>query len=113
MVAQPRPSIRNLYAIIDYVRSKQVYETLTRINAKGALENWLAEEFIPNRNATEWTIRLRKGIKFHNGKPFGADDVIWTLRYSQVGGAGGAGTFTGINFKGIKKLDAHTVLVPA
>jgi peptide/nickel transport system substrate-binding protein len=103
---------RNLYAIIDYVRAKQVYETLTRINAKGALENWLAEEFIPNHNATEWTIRLRKGIKFQNGKPFGADDVIWTLRYSQVGGAGGAGTFTGVNFKGIKKLDAHTVLVP-
>ena len=40
----------------------------------------LAEFAEPNHNASEWTIRLRKGLEFHHGKTMTADDVIFSVR---------------------------------
>ena len=40
----------------------------------------LAEEIVPNGSTSNWHIKLRSGVTFHNGKPFGADDVIYTLQ---------------------------------
>lgn len=39
----------------------------------------LAEECIPNENATEWTCKLRQGVKFHDGTDFNADAVIFNF----------------------------------
>ena len=41
---------------------------------------YLAEEMTPNADATEWTIKLKPGITWHNGKDFTADDVAYTLQ---------------------------------
>jgi peptide/nickel transport system substrate-binding protein len=41
----------------------------------------LAESWEPNSNATSWTFKLRKGVTFHNGKEFTAEDAIHTLNY--------------------------------
>jgi len=35
----------------------------------------LAEEFTSNDDATAFTIKLRKGLKWSDGKPFGSDDI--------------------------------------
>jgi peptide/nickel transport system substrate-binding protein len=40
----------------------------------------LAEFAEPNHNASEWTIRLRKGLEFHHGKTMTADDVIFSVK---------------------------------
>lgn len=39
----------------------------------------LAEECIPNENATEWTCKLRQGVKFHDGTDFNADAVVFNF----------------------------------
>lgn len=39
----------------------------------------LAEEAEPNADASQWTIRLRKGLEFHNGKTITADDLIFSV----------------------------------
>ena len=39
----------------------------------------LAESIEPEKSADEWTIRLRDGVTFHNGKPVTADDVLFSL----------------------------------
>lgn len=39
----------------------------------------LAEECVPNETATEWTCRLRQGVKFHDGTDFNADAVIFNF----------------------------------
>ena len=42
--------------------------------------NDLAEDMTPNKDATVWTIKLKRGVTFHDGKDLTADDVIFTLR---------------------------------
>ncbi|HOD05883.1 MAG TPA: ABC transporter substrate-binding protein [Anaerolineaceae bacterium] len=39
----------------------------------------LAEECTPNEDATVWTCKLRKGVKFHDGTDFNADAVIFNF----------------------------------
>ncbi len=39
----------------------------------------LAESYVANDNATEFTIRLRKGVKFHDGTDFNAAAVKASL----------------------------------
>ena len=40
----------------------------------------LAEELTSNKDATEWTVRIKQGITFHNGKDLTADDIIYTFQ---------------------------------
>lgn len=39
----------------------------------------LAEKYEANKDLTEWTFTLRKGVKFHNGATFDANDVVATF----------------------------------
>lgn len=39
----------------------------------------LAEECVTNEAGTEWTCKLRQGVKFHDGTDFNADAVIWNF----------------------------------
>lgn len=64
----------------DSARVMSLYEGLVRIDPEGKLINVLAESMEANATATEWTIRLRKGVEFHNGKTLKAEDVAYTFR---------------------------------
>jgi len=56
-----------------------LYNNLTRIDAQGHVEGDLAESFEPADDAKAWTFKLRQGVKFHDGSPFGAADVVATI----------------------------------
>ena len=57
----------------------QVYDTLVKRDSKGELVNSLAES-IENPDPQTFKIKLREGVKFSNGDPLTADDVIFTLQ---------------------------------
>lgn len=54
-----------------------VYEGLVRRNAQLELEPALAERW-EILSPTHWRFYLRKGVKFHNGNEFNADDVVFS-----------------------------------
>ena len=41
----------------------------------------LAESWGASADAKKWTFKLRKGVEFHNGKSFTAEDVIYSLNH--------------------------------
>lgn len=62
----------------DYVRSSMFYNGLTSLDERMAPQLELAES-IEHDRATVWTIQLRKGVQFHDGKTLTADDVVYSL----------------------------------
>jgi peptide/nickel transport system substrate-binding protein len=64
-----------------------VFDSLTEIAADGSLKGELAESWEASADAKTWTFNLRQGVTFHNGKSFGADDVIESLQLHVAEGA--------------------------
>ncbi len=64
---------------IDYTRGRALYNGLVQHNNDLTTRGELAETIEPNANASEWTLKLRKGVEFHDGTPFTADDVIYSM----------------------------------
>lgn len=62
----------------DYVRCNMFYNTLTLLDANLTPRPELAET-ITSDKATVWTIKLRKGVTFHDGKALTAADVVYSL----------------------------------
>ena len=82
------------------------YEGLTRYNEKFEVEPALATKWTMI-SPTQVRFELRKGVKFADGSPFTADDVIFSFgRIKQPQGTMQI-YVTGINE--IKKIDDHTV----
>lgn len=82
------------------------YEGLTRYDRNYKVEPALATSW-QQISPTQWRFNLRKGVTFHDGSPFTADDVIFSLeRIKQPQGTMQI-YVTGI--KEIRKVDDHTI----
>jgi len=104
----------NAYNTPDWVRVPTVYEQLANINAQGQAQLQLAEEITPNAKADVWTVRVRKGVTFHNGKELTADDVMFTIAriLNPKALAEGWTLINSIDVAGMKKLDKYTCSIP-
>ncbi|HEY0295089.1 MAG TPA: ABC transporter substrate-binding protein [Bordetella sp.] len=83
-----------------------IYETLFGYDKDLKLVPVLAESWT-NPEPTKWVIKLRQGVKFHDGSPFTADDVIFSWKRSLTPGSNMKGF--GSKATDIKKLDDYTV----
>lgn len=66
-------------SFIDYSRGRATYNGLCQLGEGIVPQPELATEWSSNSDATEWTFQLRKGVTFHDGTPFTADDVVYTM----------------------------------
>ncbi|WP_102106583.1 ABC transporter substrate-binding protein [Oceaniglobus roseus] len=86
-----------------------VFDCLTEVSATGELVGELAESWEATPDAKTWTFNLRQGVTFHNGKAFGADDVIESLNMHVAEGAKSAAQPIVANIAEMKKLGDHQV----
>ena len=100
----------------DIMRQWNLYESLAvRTPDFSELEMLIAESIEPVGSKPDaWTVRLKDGIEFHNGKTVGADDVIFSLKRitdpkdPKVGNS----SISYIDRDNLKKIDERTVRIP-
>jgi peptide/nickel transport system substrate-binding protein len=76
------------------------------------LRPMLATSWSHNGDGSVWTFKLRQGVKFHNGQPMSADDVVYTFRQQTdpKNASNALSTFEGVlKPEGVVKVDAQTV----
>jgi peptide/nickel transport system substrate-binding protein len=97
---------------LDTSRLQSLFQPLVQLNTQAKVENVLAESITSHQGSlSEWVITLRKGVTFHDGKDFTADDVIFTFRRIYTNNLAGKFGLGPIDLKSLKALDKHTVLV--
>jgi peptide/nickel transport system substrate-binding protein len=96
----------------DIARLLTGWETLVVYNSQFKLTfDGLAEEITPNKKADVWTIRVRPGIEFHNGKTLTSADVRYSLQrfVNKKLALGGQAFLPTLDPNRIKVLDKRTV----
>ncbi|KPF46683.1 peptide ABC transporter substrate-binding protein [beta proteobacterium AAP121] len=100
----------------DNTGARIFYEPLAEFDAEGNLSPVLAAE-VPSRangglaadgKSVVW--KLKKGVQWHDGQPFTADDVVFNWQYATDAATAAvtAGNYEGLK---IEKIDTHTVRV--
>jgi peptide/nickel transport system substrate-binding protein len=100
----------------DIMRQWNMYESLAvRTPDFSELQMLVAESIEPVGSKPDaWTVRIKPGIEFHNGKTVTADDVIFSLRRitdpkdPKVGNS----SISYIDRDNLKKIDERTVRIP-
>ncbi|RMG75197.1 MAG: hypothetical protein D6711_07285 [Chloroflexi bacterium] len=56
-----------------------IFEGLTRVNAFGEIEPALAKNWLVSFDGLEYVVQLRDDVLWHDGVPFTAQDVVYTI----------------------------------
>ena len=112
------------WAVSGHQVSFAVYERLFGLNAKSQISPWLADSITKDASGLVWTIKIKKGIKFHNGEDFDAAAVKANLDEAMCGSVllpvffrmNGAGALCSKEplpklLRGVTVVDAQTVTV--
>ena len=78
-------------------------------NEQGELEPvWLLATGYDVISPTQWTVHLREGVKFSNGNPFTAEDVLFTW-YNEINNPMGGIRAQSIDYDNSKIIDDYTI----
>lgn len=82
--------------------SSKLFERLGNRKMTGEFVGELAEEWKPAADFKSYTVKVRKGVKFHDGKPMTVDDVIYSVSeiWKKYAAAPALSDFTGIEASG-------------
>lgn len=96
---------------VDNMRLMALYNGLVQFLPDGSIANVLAEEISSDKKGIHWTIRLRKNVTFHNGKPLTAEDVVYTFKriLNPKGPGTGATQLKPVDMSSIKIIDSLTM----
>lgn len=87
-----------------------IYETLVSRATDGSLQPRLATEwYIHPDDPTVWVLKLREGVKFHDGSDFTAEDVVFSYERVRAESSGFKALHAAVT--GAEAVDDHTVHV--
>ncbi|MBO9170939.1 MULTISPECIES: ABC transporter substrate-binding protein [unclassified Rhizobium] len=92
----------------DYVRCCAFYNRLTFLDKAGVTQMELAES-VESSDAKVWTVKLRKGVTFHDGKTLKAADVVYSLKRHLDPAVGSKVNSIAKQMTGFKAVDDLTV----
>lgn len=98
-------------AAVDEIVYANIFEGLTRIGPDGTVQPALAERWDILDEGRSYVFHLRRDIAFHDGSPFDADDVVFTLNRARAEDSTSAQKQL---FAGIETVEAdgpHTVRI--
>ena len=97
--------------------SRLFYEPLVSFDPDGNFVPILAAE-VPTqqngqvaRDGLSVTVKLKKGVHWHDGKPFTADDVVFTWEYAADPATAAVSSGSYRDIARVEKLDAHAVKI--
>ena len=91
-----------LFQVIEKTMNRLVRNDLNGVPSPSLATSWSA-----NSDASEWTFNLRKGVKFHDGSDFDAEDVKFSIMRV---GANKSPAAKGISMiESVEIIDSHTV----
>jgi peptide/nickel transport system substrate-binding protein len=99
----------NHYSISATSVLRHVYDPLLDVTNDDKFVPALAESWRPVNNTT-WRFTLRKGVSFHDGTPFNADSVVFTLKRVRDN-TKLIKSFVYQDIEDVRKDDDHTVTV--
>src|SRR5919112_6008105 len=86
--------------------NSNIYEPLVRRNKEMVVEPALAQRW-EQPSPTVWRFHLRQGVKFTDGTPFTADDVVFSAARARAQGSNVQSMLASV--KEIRRVDDHTV----
>ncbi|MCW5772299.1 MAG: ABC transporter substrate-binding protein [Rhodospirillaceae bacterium] len=98
------PYFRNETFLLAFMQN--IYEPLVRRNKQSKLEPALAVKW-GQTSPTTWFFDLRKGVKFHDGTPFTADDVVFSIARGSGKGSNMQTYFSTV--KAVRKVNDYRV----
>ena len=98
------PYARNETFLLTFTQN--IYEPLVRRNRELKVEAALAESW-SQPSPTVWRFNLRRNVRFSDGTPFTADDVIFSAERVRAQGSNLTAVLASV--KEVRKIDDHTV----
>lgn len=98
-------------AAIDEVVYANVLEGLVRLATDGSVRPWLATGWQVSPDGRTYVFALRPGIRFQDGRPFTAADVVFSLDRARAPGSSNAQAQAFRNIAGVTALDPLRVRI--
>ena len=99
-------------SFIDASRYYNVFDPLSRVGPDLEVQPGLALEWNPNEDSTVWELKLRPDVTWHDGKPFTADDVMYTFGEMADAKHLSHASVTNIDLRSLRKIDDLTLEIP-
>jgi peptide/nickel transport system substrate-binding protein len=96
----------------DLMATGMLFDNLVNLDAGFTPHPALAESWHVSPNAQVWTFKLRKGVAFHDGSAFTADDVVYSLNRvldPKTASPSQQGLALTLRVRGIRKVNKYTV----
>lgn len=88
-----------------------IFDTLIRLDARNKPQPELAESWRVSPDQKQLTLKLRRGVRFHSGRPLTAEDILWNLRRVADPKAGSQHLTMARSFTKLEAPDAGTVVI--